>query len=79
MVEALGFTGICEIPLVAVNVQRPGPATGFPTRTEQSDLKFVISASRGEFPRMVIALRDHADCFYQTARNLTWQINIRSR
>lgn len=70
MVEALGFTGIAEIPLVAVNVQRPGPATGFPTRTEQSDLKFVISASQGEFPRMVIALRDHADCFYQTARSL---------
>lgn len=70
MVEALGFAGIAEIPLVAVDVQRPGPATGFPTRTEQSDLKFVISASQGEFPRMVIALRDHADCFYQTARSL---------
>lgn len=70
MVEALGFTGIAEIPLVAVDVQRPGPATGFPTRTEQSDLKFVISASQGEFPRMVIALRDHADCFYQTARSI---------
>ncbi|MDO9492461.1 2-oxoacid:acceptor oxidoreductase subunit alpha [Acetobacterium sp.] len=70
MVEALGFTGIAEIPLVTVDVQRPGPATGFPTRTEQSDLKFVISASQGEFPRMVIALRDHADCFYQTARSL---------
>lgn len=70
MVEALGFSGIAEIPLVAVDVQRPGPATGFPTRTEQSDLKFVISASQGEFPRMVIALRDHADCFYQTARSL---------
>ncbi|PKM60348.1 MAG: 2-oxoacid:acceptor oxidoreductase subunit alpha [Firmicutes bacterium HGW-Firmicutes-4] len=70
MVEALGFTGIAEIPLVVVDVQRPGPATGFPTRTEQSDLKFVISASQGEFPRMVIALRDHADCFYQTARSL---------
>lgn len=70
MVEALGFTGIAEIPLVAVDVQRPGPATGFPTRTEQGDLKFVISASQGEFPRMVIALRDHADCFYQTARSL---------
>ena len=69
MVEALGFTGIAEIPLVVVDVQRPGPATGFPTRTEQSDLNFVISASQGEFPRMVIALRDHADCFYQTARS----------
>jgi 2-oxoglutarate ferredoxin oxidoreductase subunit alpha len=68
MVEALGFSGIAEIPLVVVDVQRPGPATGFPTRTEQSDLKFVISAAQGEFPRLVIALKDHADCFYQTAR-----------
>lgn len=68
MVEALGFAGIAEIPVVMVDGQRPGPATGFPTRTEQSDLKFVISASQGEFPRMVIALRHHTDCFFQTAR-----------
>lgn len=67
-VEALGFAGIAEIPLVVVDVQRPGPATGLPTRTEQSDLKFVISASQGEFPRMVIALRNHKDAFYQTIR-----------
>ena len=52
MVEALGFAGIAEIPIVMVDVQRPGPATGFPTRTEQADLKFVISASQGEFPRL---------------------------
>lgn len=67
-VEALGLSGIAEIPLVAVDVQRPGPATGLPTRTEQSDLKFVISAAQGEFPRMVIALRNHKDAFYQTIR-----------
>lgn len=67
-VEALGFSGIAEIPLVVVDVQRPGPATGLPTRTEQSDLKFVISAAQGEFPRMVIALRSHEDSFYQTVR-----------
>ena len=42
--------------------------TGLPTRTEQSDLRFVISASQGEFPRMVIALRNPADAFYQTMR-----------
>lgn len=67
-VEALGLAGIAEIPIVVVDVQRPGPATGLPTRTEQSDLKFVISAAQGEFPRMVIALRNHTDAFYQTAR-----------
>ena len=68
MVEALGLSGMAEIPLVAIDVQRPGPATGLPTRTEQSDLRFVISASQGEFPRMVIALRNAADAFYQTMR-----------
>lgn len=68
MVEALGLSGMAEIPLVVVNMQRPGPATGLPTRTEQGDLKFMISASQGEFPRMVIALRTHKDAFYQTVR-----------
>lgn len=67
-VEALGLAGMAEIPLVLVDAQRPGPVTGLPTRTEQSDLKFVISASQGEFPRMVIALRHHEDAFYQTIR-----------
>jgi len=68
MVEALGFAGIAEIPVVIAVIQRPGPATGLPTRTEQSDLKFVINASQGEFPRMVIALRHPEDAFYQTMR-----------
>jgi 2-oxoglutarate ferredoxin oxidoreductase subunit alpha len=67
-VEALGLSGMAEIPLVVIDVQRPGPATGLPTRTEQSDLKFVIYAAQGEFPRMVIALRNPADAFYQTVR-----------
>lgn len=68
MVEALGLAGMQEIPLVIAEIQRPGPATGLPTRTEQSDLKFIISASHGEFPRMVIALKNPEDCFYQTVR-----------
>lgn len=70
MVEALGLAGIAELPIVIVDVQRPGPATGLPTRTEQSDLLFTCFASQGEFPRMVIAVRNHADAFYQTARAL---------
>ncbi len=68
MVEGLGLAGMTEVPLVMVDVQRPGPATGLPTRTEQSDLRFVISASHGEFPRLVIALRDHRDAYQQTRR-----------
>jgi 2-oxoglutarate/2-oxoacid ferredoxin oxidoreductase subunit alpha len=68
MTEALGLSGITETPLVVVNSQRPGPATGFPTRTEQSDLSFILTASHGEIPRMVTALRDPEEAFYQTAR-----------
>ena len=68
MVEGLGLAGIAELPVVIVDVQRPGPATGLPTRTEQSDLLFTCFASQGEFPRMVIAARDHSDAFFQTAR-----------
>jgi 2-oxoglutarate ferredoxin oxidoreductase subunit alpha len=68
MVEAVGLAGIMETPLVIAEIQRPGPATGLPTRTEQSDLKFVINSSHGEFPKMVIALRNPEDAFYQTIR-----------
>lgn len=68
MAEALGFAGIAEIPVVIALIQRPGPATGLPTRTEQSDLIYAINASHGEFGRMVIALRNPEDAFYQTAR-----------
>ncbi|WP_026895587.1 2-oxoacid:acceptor oxidoreductase subunit alpha [Clostridiisalibacter paucivorans] len=68
MVEALSLAGMIEVPIVLINVQRPGPATGFPTRTEQSDLRFMIHAGHGEFPRMIMALRDTEDAFYQTVR-----------
>ncbi|MGE5677950.1 MAG: 2-oxoacid:acceptor oxidoreductase subunit alpha [Pseudomonadota bacterium] len=70
MVEGLSFQGISEIPLVVIDSQRPGPSTGIATRTEQSDLDFVLTAGHGEFPRMVIALRNPVDAFYQTARAL---------
>jgi len=55
MVEALGLAGITETPVVVYEAQRPGPATGMPTRTEQGDLLFLIHASQGEFPRFVLA------------------------
>lgn len=70
MVEALGFAGIGEVPIVAVDVQRPGPATGLPTRTEQSDLSFILSASQGEMPQMVLSVKSVEDAFYQSARAL---------
>lgn len=70
MVEALGLAGITETPLVVIDSQRPGPATGLPTRTEQSDLSFILTASHGEFPRMVMGVRNAEDAFYQTFRAL---------
>jgi 2-oxoglutarate ferredoxin oxidoreductase subunit alpha len=68
MVEAVGLSAMLELPLVIAELQRPGPTTGFPTRTEQGDLKFVIFSSPSEIPKMVIALRDPEDAFYQTIR-----------
>lgn len=68
MVEGLGLAAMTETPLVIAEIQRPGPVTGFPTRTEQADLSFVLTASQGEFSRVVIALRDPEDAFYQTFR-----------
>ncbi len=64
MVEALGMAGMLEVPLVCVNVQRPGPSTGLPTRTEQGDLLFALHASQGEFPRIVIAPGSFEENFY---------------
>jgi 2-oxoglutarate ferredoxin oxidoreductase subunit alpha len=68
MVEALGLAGMTETPVVVVVGQRPGPATGFPTRTEQGDLEFVIHAAQGEFSRVVLAPRDAEDAFYLMGR-----------
>src|SRR3989338_5685644 len=72
MVEAQGLAGITETPIVIVNAQRPGPATGLPTWTEQGDLRFVMHAAQGEFPRIVLAPGDHAECFYMTAKAFNW-------
>jgi len=63
MVEGLGLAGMCEVPIVIVNVQRPGPATGHATRHEQSDLLFMIHATQGEFPRIVLAPGTIEECF----------------
>ena len=55
MVEAISLAGMLETPVVVVVGMRPGPATGMPTRTEQGDLDFVLSAGHGEFPRLVLS------------------------
>ncbi|WP_406662512.1 2-oxoacid:acceptor oxidoreductase subunit alpha [Methanolobus sp. ZRKC3] len=67
MAEALGLSGITETPAVIFLSQRPGPATGLPTMTEQGDLQFVLNAAQGEFPRAVLAPGTPEECFYLTA------------
>ncbi|TES91631.1 MAG: 2-oxoacid:acceptor oxidoreductase subunit alpha [Anaerolineales bacterium] len=64
MVESLGLAGMTETPLVIAEVQRVGPSTGMPTRTEQGDLFFMLHASQGEFPRIVLAPGTVEECFY---------------
>jgi len=61
--EALGLAMIMELPLVVVNVQRGGPSTGLPTKTEQSDLLQAMYGRNGESPVIVIAASTPADCF----------------
>lgn len=68
MVEGVSFAGVSETPLVSIVVQRPGPATGMATRTEQGDLNLVLYAGHGEFPRAIFAPGDVEDCFYLTHR-----------
>jgi 2-oxoglutarate ferredoxin oxidoreductase subunit alpha len=63
MVEAMGLAGMTETPVVIYNAQRPGPATGLPTRQEQGDLLFMLHASQGEFPRFLLAPGTHEECF----------------
>jgi 2-oxoglutarate ferredoxin oxidoreductase subunit alpha len=61
--EALGLAMMIELPLVVVNVQRGGPSTGLPTKTEQSDLLQAMYGRNGESPVIVIAASTPADCF----------------
>jgi 2-oxoglutarate ferredoxin oxidoreductase subunit alpha len=63
MVEAIGMAAMIETPIVVVIAQRPGPSTGFATRTEQADLLFTIFASQGEFARIVIAPGNTEQCY----------------
>jgi 2-oxoglutarate/2-oxoacid ferredoxin oxidoreductase subunit alpha len=62
--EAIGLATILEIPLVVVNVQRGGPSTGLPTKTEQSDLMQALYGRNGEAPVPVIATKTPSDCFF---------------
>ena len=66
MVEGTSLAGMLETPVVIVMGMRPGPATGLPTWSAQADLHFVLNASQGEFPRLVVAPGDAEETFYLT-------------
>lgn len=63
MVEGLSLSAMTETPVVIVLGQRPGPATGLPTRTEQGELNFAMNAGHGEFPRFIFAPSCAIDAF----------------
>jgi len=63
MSEGLGMSAMIETPLVVIDVQRAGPSTGVPTKTEQGDLWQVLGAAFGDYPRMIAAPTDILDCF----------------
>lgn len=66
MTEMLGLASMAEVPTVIVNVQRGGPSTGNPTKSEQSDLFQCLYGTHGDAPRVVLACSDVEDCFHAT-------------
>ena len=62
--EAMGLAVMAELPLVVVDVQRGGPSTGLPTKTEQSDLNQALYGRNGECPMVVVAASSPSDCFH---------------
>jgi 2-oxoglutarate ferredoxin oxidoreductase subunit alpha len=63
MTEGVGAAGMMEVPVVIVDVQRAGPSTGVPTKTEQGDLWQVLGASQGDFPKLILAPSSPLDGF----------------
>jgi 2-oxoglutarate ferredoxin oxidoreductase subunit alpha len=63
MTEAVGMAGMIETPVVCVDVQRAGPATGVPTKTEQGDLWQALGAGQGDYPRLIVAPTSQLDLF----------------
>lgn len=68
MIEGLALSGMTETPLVALEVMRPGPATGLPTWTDQGDLRFLMHAGHGEFLRVLAAPGDLQEAFEMTVQ-----------
>ena len=80
MTEGLSLAGMAELPIVILVGQRPGPSTGVPTHTAQSDLHFVLNAGQGEFPRFVLSPGDAEEAYFWScvALNTSWKYQIPS-
>ncbi len=78
MTEGLSLSGISEVPVVIVLGQRPGPSTGLPTYSGQTDLHFALNAGQGEFSRFIAAPGDLEEAYYWSAQamNLAWKYQI---
>jgi len=78
MTEGVSFSGMSELPVVFIVGQRPGPSTGLPTYSAQTELNFVMSAGQGEFPRLVTAPGDAEEAYYWAGMslNLAWKYQL---
>lgn len=78
MTEGLSFAGMAELPVVIVMGQRPGPSTGLPTYSGQTELHFVLNAGQGEFTRFIAAPGDAEEGYYWSAvcLNMAWKYQI---
>jgi len=76
--EFIGYAAVAEVPVIIVDVQRSGPSTGMPTKTEQSDLPAVIFGSHGDYTKIVISVANVIDCFYapHVARYLAEKLRL---
>ncbi len=80
MTEGLSFSAMAELPVVIILGQRPGPSTGLPTYSCQTELHFALNAGQGEFLRLIVAPGDAEEAYYlsQAALNIAWKYQIPS-
>ncbi len=78
MTEGLSLAGMAELPVVILMSQRTGPSTGLPTYTGQGDLRFILHAGQGEFPRLIVAPGDASEAILWSARalELAWRCQV---
>ena len=76
--EFIGYASVAEIPIIIIDVQRSGPSTGMPTKTEQSDLPAVLFGNHGDNTKIIISVANVIDCFYapQMARYLAEKLRL---